>query len=69
VARCRLLRPADPATFERIADEAHYIDTRGLKVESPSPATKSCTRRVDERSLLWELAPTSRRSDPLWVTN
>ena len=25
-----LLRPADSSTFERVADEAHYIDTRGL---------------------------------------
>ncbi|TDO27244.1 hypothetical protein EV643_1644 [Kribbella sp. VKM Ac-2527] len=25
-----LLRPADSATFARIADEARYIDTRGL---------------------------------------
>jgi hypothetical protein len=25
-----LLRPADSASFERIAEEAHYIVTRGL---------------------------------------
>jgi hypothetical protein len=25
-----LLRPADSPTFERIADEARYVDTRGL---------------------------------------
>jgi hypothetical protein len=25
-----MLRPAGTSTFERVADEAHYIDTRGL---------------------------------------
>jgi hypothetical protein len=34
-----MLRPADSSTFERLADEAHYVDTRGLWPGTRSPMT------------------------------